>query len=196
MGLKSFLFSKRSYTPIPIAISILYFSDPFQPYFLIGLLFIGIGESIRFTAVRFAGGRTRTTKVGANTLCISGPYAHTRNPLYIGNLLIYCGIVLFSGGTFLLELLVIVLIYFTFQYTLIISLEEDKLLELFGEQYLKYKLNVPRIIPQLFPWNNKIQSKPLTLVDTLKTEKRTLQNIILMILIIVAKPYLLINFIN
>tara|TARA_B100000579_G_C22486991_1_gene690610 strand:- start:27 stop:617 length:591 start_codon:yes stop_codon:yes gene_type:complete len=196
MGLKSFLFSKRSYTPIPIVISIVYFSDPFQPYFLIGLLFIGIGESIRFTAVRFAGGRTRTTKVGANKLCTSGPYAYTRNPLYIGNLLIYCGIVLFSGGTFLLELLVIVLIYFTFQYTLIISLEEDKLLELFGEQYLKYKLNVPRIIPQLFPWNNKKQSKPLTLVDTLKTEKRTLQNIILMILIIVTKSYLLINFIN
>ena len=38
-----------------------------------------LGEIIRFNAVRHAGGRTRTTNVGAKSLCTSGPYSRTRN---------------------------------------------------------------------------------------------------------------------
>ena len=36
----------------------------------------------------------------------------------------------------------------------LISSEEEKLLELFGEQNLKYNLNVPRIIHRLYRWTN------------------------------------------
>ena len=196
MGLRSFLFTKRSYTPIPIVIIILFFSNQTQSFLYTGLLLIAIGETIRFNAVRYAGGRTRTTKVGANQLCISGPYAHTRNPLYIGNLFIYFGVVLFSGGPYLFQLFFIVFVYFIFQYSMIISLEEDKLLSIFGKEYLDYKMNVPRLFPLLHAWDNKQCSKPFPLAKTLLTEKRTLQNIIIIIFIILTKPIVISNFFN
>ena len=193
MDLRSFLFKKRSYTPIPIVLIILYFSHLDYPFSAYGSALIIIGELIRFSAVRYAGGRTRTTKVGANSLCTSGPYSRTRNPLYIGNLFIYSGAVLFSGGIYMFQLLAMVILYFVFQYSMIISLEEEKLSTVFGQEYSKYKNNVPRIIPLIIPWDNQTKLKPDPILKTLKTEKRTLQNIFLLVFIIISKPYI-INF--
>ena len=57
--------------------------------------------------------------------CASGPYSRTRNPLYIGNVFIYsewsCSQVVYICSTSL-----IVILYFIFQYSMIISLEEEK----------------------------------------------------------------------
>ena len=191
MGLRSFLFQKRSYTPIPIVIAILYFSQLSYPFWIYGAAFIIFGELIRLSAVRYAGGRTRPTKVGANSLCTSGPYSRTRNPLYIGNVFIYSGVVLLSGGIYMFQLLAVVIFYFIFQYSMIISLEEEKLSTVFGKDYSKYKNNVPRIIPLIIPWNSKSKLKPTPILKTLKTEKRTLQNIFLLVFIIISKPYFL-----
>jgi len=191
MDLRSFLFQKRSYTPIPIVLTILYFSYLNYPFWAYGASLIIFGELIRLSAIRYAGGRTRTTKVGANSLCTSGPYSRTRNPLYIGNLFIYSGVVLFSGGIYMLQLLAIVILYFVFQYSMIISLEEEKLSTIFGQDYSKYKNNVPRIIPLIIPWDNKSKVKPNPILNTLKTEKRTLQNIFLLVFIIISKQYII-----
>ena len=139
MDLRLIFFKKRSYTPIPIVLIILYFSHLSYPFWAYGAILMTFGELVRLNAVRFAGGRTRTTKVGANSLCTSGPYSRTRNPLYIGNLFIYSGVVLFSGGIYMFQLLTIVILYFIFQYSMIISLEEEKLLAVFGQNYIKYK---------------------------------------------------------
>ena len=89
-------------------------------------------------SVRYAGGVTRTMNVGAPELCTSGPYSRTRNPLYIGNMLIYIGVILIAGGKYLSILFLIVIIYFIFQYSMIISLEEEKLNELFGKKYKEF----------------------------------------------------------
>ena len=191
MDLRSFLFKKRSYTPIPIVLVILYFSQLSYPFWVYGATFIVFGQLIRVSAVRYAGGRTRTTKVGANSLCTSGPYSRTRNPLYIGNVFIYSGVVLLSGGIYMFQLLTVVIFYFIFQYRMIISLEEEKLSTIFGQDYLKYKNNVPRIIPLIIPWDSKSKLKPIPILKTLKTEKRTLQNIFLLVFIIISKPYFL-----
>ncbi len=191
MDLRSLLFRNRSYTPIPIVLAILYYSNPSYPFWSYGTFLIIFGELIRLNAVRYAGGRTRTTNVGANSLCASGPYSRTRNPLYIGNLFIYSGVVLFAGGIYMIQLLGTVIFYFAFQYSMIISLEEEKLLKIFGQDYIAYKKNVPRIIPLITPWNNKSKVKPDPILKTIKTEKRTLQNIFLLSFIITAKPYLL-----
>ena len=191
MDLRSFLFKKRSYTPIPIVLAILYFSQLSYPFWVYGTAFIVFGELIRLSAVRYAGGRTRTTKVGANSLCTSGPYSRTRNPLYIGNVFIYSGVVLLSGGIYVFQLLAVVIFYFIFQYSMIISLEEEKLSTVFGQDYSKYKNNVPRIIPLIIPWDSKSKLKPIPILKTLKTEKRTLQNIFLLVFIIISKPYFL-----
>ena len=79
---------------------------------------------------------------------------------------------------------------------MIISLEEDKLLTIFGKDYLDYKMNVPRLFPRLRAWGNKKSSKPFPLKKTLVTEKRTLQNIIIIIFIILVKPIALNIFFN
>jgi len=191
MDLRSFLFKKRSYTPIPLVLAILYFSQLTFPFWAYGGTFIMLGELIRLSAIRYAGGRTRTTKVGANSLCTSGPYSRTRNPLYIGNVFIYSGVVLLSGGIYMFQLLAVVIFYFIFQYSMIISLEEEKLSTVFGQDYLKYKNNVPRVIPLIVPWDSKSKLKPASILKTLKTEKRTLQNIFLLSFIIISKPYFL-----
>ena len=191
MDLRSFLFKKRSYTPIPLVLAILYFSQLTFPFWAYGGTFIMLGELIRLSAIRYAGGRTRTTKVGANSLCTSGPYSRTRNPLYIGNVFIYSGVVLLSGGIYMFQLLAVVIFYFIFQYSMIISLEEEKLSTVFGQDYFKYKNNVPRVIPLIIPWDSKSKLKPASILKTLKTEKRTLQNIFLLVFIIISKPYFL-----
>tara|TARA_B100000989_G_scaffold137861_1_gene102456 strand:+ start:693 stop:1280 length:588 start_codon:yes stop_codon:yes gene_type:complete len=191
MDLRSFLFKKRSYTPIPLVLAILYFSHLSFPFWAYGGTFIMLGELIRLSAIRYAGGRTRTTKVGANSLCTSGPYSRTRNPLYIGNVFIYSGVVLLSGGIYMFQLLAVVIFYFIFQYSMIISLEEEKLSTVFGKDYFKYKNNVPRVIPLIIPWDSKSKLKPASILKTLKTEKRTLQNIFLLVFIIISKPYFL-----
>ena len=189
MDLRYFLFSNRSFTPIPLVLAILYLSSLSYPYFIIGIGLIVVGESIRIYGVRFAGGATRTREVGAPSLCTSGPYSRCRNPLYLGNMIIYCGVVLMAGGQFLWPLLFIVFVFFTLQYYMIISLEEETLVQLFGNEYQLYSESVPKLFPRISPWLGNDKRVPLTIIQTLKTEKRTLQNIIIIIILISAKNY-------
>ena len=189
MDLRYFLFSNRSFTPIPLVLAILYLSSLSYPYFIIGIGLIVVGESIRIYGVRFAGGATRTREVGAPSLCTSGPYSRCRNPLYLGNMIIYCGVVLVAGGPFLWPLLFIVFAFFTLQYSMIISLEEETLVKLFGNEYQLYCESVPKLFPRISPWLGNDKRVPLTIIQTLKIEKRTLQNIIIIIILISAKNY-------
>ncbi len=69
MNIRNFLFSNRSFTPVPIALVIIYLSDPSILYFIYGMPLILVGELIRINAVSHAGGITRTMNVGAPSLC-------------------------------------------------------------------------------------------------------------------------------
>ena len=191
MNIRNFLFSNRSFTPVPIALVIIYLSDPSVLYFIYGMPLILVGELIRINAVSYAGGITRTMNVGAPSLCTSGPYSRTRNPLYLGNMIIYLGIVLVAGGEYVFILEGVVFLYFTFQYMMIISLEEETLKKLFGDEYISYMENVPRLFPKITAWTGGLNvHKPSDLYKTIKTEKRTLQNIILILSILVIKSQL------
>ena len=188
--LKNFIFENRSYTPLPFFILILYSSVIEYPFYIIGLSLVVFGEYIRINAVRYVGGKTRTTKVGAPSLTVEGPYSITRNPLYLGNMTIYIGVVFLAGGPYLKELLTIVFIFFSLQYALIISLEEKVLTQIFKDKYLNYCSSVPRLFPKKLHWPSSFKGK-LPMIKTLKTEKRTLQNILLVIIVILIKPYFL-----
>ena len=187
MDIRQIFFKNRSYTPIPIALMIIYFAGTAGATFSsIGVILL-LGETIRIWAVSHAGSATRTRNVGAPSLCSSGPYAHSRNPLYVGNMLMYIGIVLIAGvpnGSFMI---VTTAAFFLIQYTLIVSLEEETLDTLFGNEYMEYKKNVPAIIPKLRPWSGAKQKRQTPVLKTLKTEKRTLQNVFLMLLLIFIK---------
>lgn len=190
IDLRNIFFKNRSYTPIPLALIIIYLSEPIYPFYYIGLGCIIIGESIRINAVRFAGGSTRTLKVGASKLCTSGPYSKTRNPLYLGNIIIYLGVVFFAGGKYFIPLLFITFLFFSLQYAMIISLEEKKLIDLFGIEYQIYKDNVPRLFPRISKWSGRKDIIPTSIFKTVKTEKRTLQNILFIIFLISIKYFL------
>mgnify|MGYP001169751009 FL=1 len=194
MDVRDIFFRLRTYTPIPIAITIIYYSSPVIPYSILGISLILIGELIRINAVRFAGGATRTRNVGAPFLCTSGPYSRTRNPLYWGNIIIYCGVAFLGGGDFMWELVTLVGLFFILQYYLIISLEEETLKLKFKDQYDLYTKNVPKLLPRIAPWNNDNEIKPQSMVETLKTEKRTLQNILFILFFIIFKSQIISQF--
>ncbi|MFQ6608633.1 MAG: methyltransferase family protein [Fidelibacterota bacterium] len=161
--------------PIPLAVLILYFAEIRIELLMAGSLFVVLGEALRLNGVRYAGGETRTRKVGASSLCTSGPFAYVRNPLYLGNVIIYSGMVLIAGGEHVWLFLPVTLAFFSIQYGLIISLEEETLLRKFGEDYQEYRLSVPRLFPRLSPWMGGSNTTPVTLSQTVRTEKRTLQ---------------------
>ncbi len=151
------LFKNRSYTPIPFVLLIFLFYSGNLSSWLIGSLILIIGELIRFWGVAYAGSITRTTtSVKASSLIISGPFAYVRNPLYIGNILIYFGFGIISLAVFP-YLQIMALVWFTFQYYLIIKIEEDFLENKFGQTYVNYKNRVPRILPN-FSFDKRVNN--------------------------------------
>jgi len=187
VDIRNFFFKYRSYTPIPLALMIIYFAQRPNPYWVYGIIFLLLGESLRIWAVSYAGGETRTRKVGAPALCTAGPFAHVRNPLYVGNMMMYAGIVFIAGAPYIWSMLLITLTFFYIQYSLIISLEEETLFKLFADAYETYRENTPAIFPRLTAWPNNDQRQPMSFRKTIKTEKRTLQNLSLIIIIILIR---------
>ena len=184
MDIRNFLFKYRSYTPIPIGIMIVYFARQESALLLIGVPFLLLGESIRVWAVSYAGGETRTRRVGAPALCSSGPFAFVRNPLYLGNVFMYLGIVFIAGSANIWLMVATTLAFFLVQYSLIVSLEEETLGAIFGQEYEEYRSNVPAIFPRLSRWDTRDKRKPASMLKTIKIEKRTLQNVIFILLLI------------
>ncbi|HWC97293.1 MAG TPA: isoprenylcysteine carboxylmethyltransferase family protein [Candidatus Sulfopaludibacter sp.] len=78
-------------------------------------------------------------------LATGGPYAYTRNPLYIGTLLVAAGLVVASRNVFLGVLFAAV---FLFVYLPVIQLEEQHLRKLFPE-YAAYAEAVPALLPRI-----------------------------------------------
>jgi len=187
MNIRNFFFKYRSYTPLPLAVGILYFSSPNHAVLGVGTVLLILGEFIRIWSVQYAGGATRTTAVGAPFLCTSGPFSRVRNPLYIGNMMIYTSFVLIAGNENLLVMMGVTWTFFIVQYGMIVSLEEKTLYNLFGDEYNIYRKNVSALIPRIYPWQGGISTKPNHLLKTLKTEKRTLQNIMLVLLLIILR---------
>ena len=187
MDIRNFFFANRSFTPIPIALSIIYFAQPENQNILLGFMVLLVGELIRMGSVSYAGGETRTTSVGAPSLCTAGPYGYVRNPIYVGNMLMYLGIVIIAGSPNLMLMVLSTMSFFIIQYSLIISLEEEKLDELFGPDYVTYKSNVRAIIPRFTRWKTDDDRRPLSIIKLVKTEKRTLQNVAFILTLIVIR---------
>jgi protein-S-isoprenylcysteine O-methyltransferase Ste14 len=186
MDLRKILFKYRSYTPIPFIILMIFFSEPSFQSLLIGLTIVLFGEFVRLWGVSVAGSETRTTDgVGSSQLVTSGPFAYVRNPLYVGNVCIYFGVGIMSwaGVPFLP---VITLLYFFFQYSLIINLEEEHLAEKYGTEYQTYKLSVPKIFPSFKKFSAQNGNQPTAnWQKSMKSEARTLQAISIILVIII-----------
>ena len=191
MDIRQFFFKNRSYTPIPLVLLLLFFSKPYQPLIYYGFLLLVVGELFRIWVVRYAGGRTRTTKVGAPSLCTGGPFAYVRNPIYIGNIILYSGVVLIAGGSIVWYMLCITLIFFIIQYSLIVSLEQETLKKMFGKEYLIYCKNVPALLPRLTPWKDAEPQQQLSFKKVFRPEKNTIFNILLILILIFVRYQIL-----
>jgi len=147
-----FLFKYRSYTPLPFFFAMILLMKPTFYSILSGLPLILLGEFIRIWSVSYAGSETRTTDgVGGSNLVTQGPFSYVRNPLYLGNILIYLGIGIMSFALFP-YLQIFAFLFFTFQYYCIILNEEEYLKNTFGEIFSAYLTSVNRFIP----FKNKI----------------------------------------
>lgn len=105
-----------------------------------GLVIAGVGLALR----GWAAGTIHKNE----ELTVGGPYAYTRNPLYLGSFLIGLGVTLTSGG-WLWPLLFVGL--FAVLYSRAIRVEDSRLEELFRDQFDSYRSNVPRFLPRLTP---------------------------------------------
>jgi len=194
MDFRAFFFKYRSYTPIPLLLAILIFATPSPASLLGGFAVTLLGQSLRLWAVSHAGGATRTTgNVGAGPELIThGPFAHVRNPLYLGNFLIALGFCLMAWA-WMPWLLLIFLVLFGLQYQMIISLEEEHLRQRFGKIYAEYLTQAPRFLPRFTPF--RPQSTPgMPLARALRIEKDTLLSTFLISLAIFLRWKFATNF--
>jgi protein-S-isoprenylcysteine O-methyltransferase Ste14 len=80
-----------------------------------------------------------------HTLATGGPYAWMRNPVYIGNLLMFAGLCLMCRLPWAIP---IICGLGALVYHLSVQFEESRLTKRFGESYLEYCRKTPRWIPR------------------------------------------------
>ena len=185
--LRENLFQYRGYTPLPFLAVMLVFARPTAVTMIAGGCLAAVGELTRFWGVAYAGALTRVTSgVGAPEVIVAGPFAHVRNPLYVGNVLTYVGIGIMANA--LAPWLVIAAaVSFAVQYSLIVSLEEEFLDSHFGEPYRLFRRHVPRFIPRLVPYRTEAQAHQYAhWPEAVRSERRTFQALLLVTVILVV----------
>ena len=188
MDIRLKIFEMRSYTPIPFLLVMVIFAAPTPATLLIGFAVALTGEAIRFWGVSICGSETRTTGVvGATHLITDGPFGHVRNPLYVGNILMYVGCGIMSNAL-PPYLTVAAFVWFALQYHLIVSREEEHLKIAFGTEYETYCKNVPRFVPRVtrYSGDHAFHRGP-DFSRGIQSEMRTLQAFFAVVLLIVVR---------
>lgn len=140
------LFRQRGFLPVPFLLIPLLVPGPqVRDAWVLGAVFIVAGEAFRLAGVSAAGTVTRRRSRDVQRLVTYGIFAWVRNPLYIGNFLIWVGFVIGSG---VLWFLPVAIVLFAIEYSLIVRYEEGVLESIFGEEFLVYKARTPRWFPR------------------------------------------------
>ena len=170
------LFKQRSWLPLPLAAALLLIPPPADipasPWWTIGLLVVAAGELIRLWAVHHIGAISRTRSDRLGPLIASGPFGYVRNPLYVGNILLWLG---FAISARLLWLAPIVVVLLVLEYHAIVRWEEQLLAQRIGRPYADYVAGVPRWLPSFrarrfepsqatFSWRHTFFSERGTLI--------------------------------
>jgi hypothetical protein len=135
----------------------------------VGVVVVLTGQVLRVLVIGFVqikrGGNKK--RIAADTLVREGFFAHSRNPLYLGNLLIILGFVLIANCRWWYLL---VIPGFGLTYWAIILAEEGFLTRKFGKEYEEYCRQVNRLVPDFtglrrslnllaFDWKRVIQKE-------------------------------------
>lgn len=145
-------------------------------------LCIVTGEALRLWAVRHIGMVSRTRSMIVGPLITSGPYAHTKNPLYLGNWLLWTGVALGSSLGWMLPLSWAV---FAVQHAIVVHWEEQLLARHYSASYERYARDVPRWWPRVS--GIKSPSAPHPWSEVLFSERGTLLAIVLIVTLLVVR---------
>src|SRR4051812_11463687 len=172
----AWLFRYRSFLPVPLALILLLVrrgeSDG-RALLVVGAIIVMTGQALRLWAVRHIGtiSRTRTTRYGP--LMTAGPYAVVRNPLYVGNWLLWTGFAVWSR---LLWMVPVAWLVFFFQYRAIARWEaafiRSKYLDAYDDYARQVRSWMPRwpsrealaAVAPLHPWREVLFSERGTLL--------------------------------
>jgi protein-S-isoprenylcysteine O-methyltransferase Ste14 len=91
-----------------------------------------------------------------DALATTGPYAYTRNPLYLGSFLIGTGFTVAAGRW---ELAVLFAVLFLGIYVPVMRVESETLEQLFGHKYRRYAQAVPMFLPRLTRYRGAAQGE-------------------------------------
>jgi protein-S-isoprenylcysteine O-methyltransferase Ste14 len=176
--LGGWLFRQRTWLPLPLAAALLLIpppsDEPGASFWIAGAIVVAIGEAIRLWAVHHIGAISRTRSDRLGPLISSGPFARVRNPLYLGNILLWTG---FAISAQLVWLAPVVVVLLALEYHAIVCWEEGLLSQRIGDPYTRYIEAVPRWLPS---WSTPpISSAPESLAkfswrETLFSERGTL----------------------
>jgi len=170
------LFRKRTSIPLPIVLALLIIPPSAAPsaareMLLAGLVVVMTGELIRMWGVHHIGSVSRTRSERLGPLVDHGPFAMVRNPLYIGNILLWVGFAVSAQLPWLAPLVVVLL---ALEYHAIVRWEERLLESRMGENYRQYLRRVPRWIPNLAGRSTSGQDAAFSWTQTLYSERGTL----------------------
>lgn len=179
------LFERRGWLPLPLlALTLATPPHAWGP----GLALVAAGEAVRLYAVGHIGAPSRTRGEDVGPLVTSGPYAWVRNPLYVGNLLLWAGlgVIAWPVAVFTVPMLAV-------YYATIVRWEERNLRTQLGAPYEAYRARVPRWFPRppaVVPAGSWSASRAL------RSERTTLLVVALVLLVmatraLVAGPHLL-----
>src|SRR5580698_7929051 len=169
---------RRIRVPLGFLFAVFYFwmARPTWRSMALGAMVVVPGLLIR----ALASGHVRKNE----SLATSGPYAYTRNPLYLGSLLIGVGFAVAARSWWVG--VVLVLMFFAI-YLPVIRAEEKFLRERFPE-FEEYARRVPRMLPRMIPASTSEDGGKFSIDLYLKhREWNALLGAIAMMVILVAK---------
>ena len=122
----------------PLSFAVLYFSEPTPRSILLGALTGVIGLVVR----AYAAGYLHKQEV----LTVTGPYAYTRNPLYLGSAVLALGAAIATRSWISAAIL---MAYFAVFYSIVMQREAKELHVRHGASFEEYARAVPLFIPRL-----------------------------------------------
>jgi protein-S-isoprenylcysteine O-methyltransferase Ste14 len=136
-ALADFLTRFRVRLGYPVAAVVFWFARPVPRMILAGALMGAVGLGIR----GWAAGYLRKQE----ELAVAGPYAYTRNPLYLGSAVLLVGLALAASSWISAALAVA---YFAVFYSAVMRREEADLRQKFGPVFEEYARAVPLFFPR------------------------------------------------
>ena len=128
------------------SILLLVLADPTETSFTMGLILVGLGETIRV----WAAGYLRKNQI----LVTDGPYGYVKNPMYVGTILMSAGFCVMANNIYFLVFAFFGLVFYYIPHKK--RVEHTRLRRLFGKSFVDYDAQVDDYMPRLKPYGKRI----------------------------------------